>query len=75
MFSGCGYTGGLKSLDVSAFHTGSVTDMSGMFDGCSGLTSLNVSGIRTENVSNMARMFMSCEKLTDLDVTSLIQAM
>ena len=50
-------------------NTVNVTDMRGMFDGCSGLTGLNVSGFNTENVVNISYMFANCSGLTSLDVS------
>ena len=49
--------------------TDNVTDMGGMFYGCSSLTSLDLSGFNTENVTNMSTMFYGCESLTSLDLS------
>ena len=49
--------------------TGKVTNMLGMFSGCSSLTSLDVSGFKTDNVTSMDGMFRSCSSLTSLDVS------
>ena len=56
---------GLKNLNTSA-----VTDMSGMFYGCSGLTSLNISNFNTSKVTDMDSMFYYCSRLTELNVSN-----
>ena len=60
---------GLTSLDVSHFDTSNVTNMGGMFWGCSSLTELNVSNFDTSNVTNMGGMFLGNNNLTRLDVS------
>ena len=52
------------------FNTSNVTDMSGMFQGCSKLTNLNLSSFNTSNVNSMASMFKWCSGLTSLDLSS-----
>ena len=47
-------------------NTSKVTDIRGMFNGCSSLTSLDVSSFDTSNVTNMAGMFYNCNGLTSL---------
>ena len=54
---------------ISNLKTDNVTNMGGMFWGCSGLTSLDVTGFKTDNVTNMNAMFHMCSGLTSLDVT------
>ena len=49
--------------------TDNVTDMGGMFYGCSSLTSLDLSGFNTENVTDMGLMFVGCSSLTSLDLS------
>ena len=56
---------GLENLNTSA-----VTDMGGMFFGCSNLTSLNLSNFNTSKVTNMGRMFDGCSKLTSLNLSN-----
>jgi len=56
---------GLDKLD-----TENVTNMYGMFSGCTGLTSLDLSSFSNENVTNMGYMFYNCKNLTDLDLSS-----
>ena len=51
------------------FNTEKVTDMTGMFDGCSSLTSLDVSNFKTQNVTSMWAMFHTCSSLTSIDVS------
>ena len=50
-------------------NTENVTDMSGMFWGCSSLKSLDVSHFDTGNVTDMSFMFSGCSGLTSLDVS------
>ena len=52
------------------FNTSNVTDMGGMFYGCSGLTTLEVSNFDTSNVTNISNMFYHCSSLTTLDVSN-----
>ena len=49
---------------LPSFDTSSVTDMYGMFDGCSALTSLPA--LNTSSVTNMGNMFTACSALTSL---------
>ena len=49
--------------------TSDVTDMTGMFMGCSSLTTLDVSRFDTHKVTDMSYMFMECSNLTTLDVS------
>ena len=57
------------SMDLSAFDTLKVTDMSEMFSNCSSLTSLDLSHFDTSNVTNMSSMFSECSSLTSLDLS------
>ena len=56
--------------NLSNLKTSQVTDMVGMFGGCSSLTALDLSSFNTGNVLDMRRMFNSCSNLTNLDVSS-----
>ena len=58
------------SMDLSAFDTLKVTDMSDMFSNCSSLTSLDLSHFDTSNVTNMSSMFSECSSLTSLDLSN-----
>ena len=51
-------------------NTSQVTDMSGMFLGCSSLTEIDLSHFDTSQVTNMNGMFMECSSLTALDLAS-----
>ncbi len=51
-------------------NTENITDMSGMFSGCSKLTELDFSDWNTKNVTDMSHMFEGCAHLTKLDLTS-----
>ena len=60
----------LKQIEgLEYLNTQNVTDMDGMFSGCSGLTSLDVSHFDTQNVTDMGGMFSRCSGLTSLDVS------
>ena len=66
-FNQCSYL--FTIIGIENLKTDNVTDMSGMFNGCSGLKSLDVSGFKTDNVTNMDAMFNGCSSLTSLDVS------
>ncbi len=53
---------------MSNFNTANVTDIGGMFYGCSSLTSLDLSNFNTANVTNMYAMFGGCSGLTTIYV-------
>ena len=53
-------------------NTSKVTDMNGMFSGCSGLTSLDVSKFNTTNVTTMSNMFNNCSNLTSLTLSGWV---
>lgn len=54
---------------IEYLHTDRVTNMAGMFVGCSELTTLDLSGFDTQNVTNMAGMFYGSNALTSLDLS------
>ncbi len=57
----------LKTLSLNNFNTANVTNMFGMFYGCSGLTNLTLDdNFNTANVTNMHSMFSGCSGLTNL---------
>ena len=61
----------LKTINFgNCFVTSSVTQMSGMFAGCSSLTGLDLSCFETSAVTDMYGVFGSCGSLTHLDLTS-----
>jgi surface protein len=51
-------------------NTENVTDMYGMFSGCSSLRSLDLSHFNTANVTDMGAMFYNCEELKTIYVGS-----
>ena len=60
----------LKQIEgLEYLNTQNVTDMNGMFDGCSSLTSLDVKHFNTQNVTDVYDMFSDCSGLTSLDVS------
>ena len=56
--------------NLNLLNTSSVTNMKGMFLGCSSLTSLDLSTFDTSNVTNMSGMFSLCSSLTSLDLST-----
>ena len=60
----------VKDIDLAAFETSEVTDMSQMFKYCKDLTSLNLSNFDTRNVTNMPRMFEYLTSLTTLNLSN-----
>lgn len=69
MFKDCSVLNS-NSLDLSGFITSKVTDMSGMFWGCSALTTLDLGNFDTSQVTDMKNMFFKCSALTELDVSN-----
>ena len=53
-----------------AVDTSNVTNMGGMFRGCSALNRLDLSSFDTANVTDMSSMFWDCAALTSLDLSS-----
>ena len=64
------YASILENLNVRNLDTSNVTNMSGMFNGCSSLESLDLSNFDTSNVTNMSYMFHGCNNLTTTLVVS-----
>ena len=60
----------VKDIDLAAFETSEVTDMSQMFKYCKVLTSLNLSNFDTAKVTNMARMLEALPSLTSLNIAN-----
>ena len=54
---------------IENLNTANVTDMNGMFKGCSRLTSLDVTNFNTANVTDMRYMFMYCNNLKEIYVS------
>lgn len=70
LFSGSGLPNlktivGMDNLDWSQ-----VTDLQGMFWGCSSLESVDLSFINTKNVTTMAALFSGCSSLKSVDLSS-----
>ena len=54
----------LKKIEgLDKLNTSEVTNMAGMFNGCTNLTSLDLSRFDTSNVTSMAGMFYGCKNL------------
>ena len=65
------YLQNLKSVKLGSLE--SVTDMSGMFNGCSKLTNVEFSKTSSvPNVSSISGMFADCGSLENVDLSSLI---
>ena len=61
----------LQSIEgMSNLRTDWVTNMAGMFNGCSKLSSIDLSNFRTPNATVMGSMFMDCSALTSLDLST-----
>ena len=58
----------IKIVGLENLNTSNVTNMNGMFYGCSNLTSLDVCGFNTSKVTDMSNMFCGCFNLTSLDI-------
>ena len=67
-FYGCNYLTNIEGIEN--LNTENVTDMSGMFYGCSALTTLYVSKFDTKNVTYMNQMFKNCSALTTLNLSN-----
>ena len=50
-------------------NTSMVTDMNGMFAGCSALTDIDLSGFETSKVTDMSYMFNQCASLESIDLS------
>ena len=60
----------LTSVDFSNFDAGIVTDMRGMFIGCTKLAKVkNITSWNTKNVEDMEFLFRDCTSLTTLDLS------
>lgn len=60
----------LTSVDFSNFDTGMVTNMRGMFRGCTKLAEVkNITSWNTGNVEDMEFLFRDCPSLTTLDLS------
>ena len=64
------YTNSLKTLDVTNFDTGNVTNISRMFYKCSLLLKLDITNFNTSKVTNMSHMFHGCGSIEELDISS-----
>lgn len=67
MFSGC--TKLTTLTNISGFNTSRVTDMYGVFDGCSSLTSLNLSSWNVSSVTTTQNMFNGCTNLSSIQIS------
>lgn len=68
-FSGCENLTTIEGWNN--LNTEDVTDMGGMFQGCSGLTTLDLSSLNTKNVTDMSNMFKGCTGLPYFDLQDM----
>ena len=57
-------------IGLEYLNTSEVTDMSGLFNGCSSLTNVNLEHFDTGNVTDMNSMFRDCSSMRQLDLSS-----
>ena len=60
----------IKGIVLDDYDTSAVTNMCGMFNGCSSLESLDLGNFVTSNVTDMSCMFEGCGSLESLDLNS-----
>ena len=60
----------IESINLTNFDTSLVTNMNGMFTGCSSLESLDLTNFDTSNVMDMSGMFTYDAKISVLDLSS-----
>ena len=53
------------------FDTSAVTNMSGLFKGCTALTSVDIGSLNTQAVIDISGLFERCENLSKLDLSNL----
>ena len=51
-------------------NTYNITNLTGMFYGCSSLDKVNLSNFNTNNVTNMSYLFFGCSSLTNINLSS-----
>ncbi len=69
MFSG--FTALKTVTGLGNINMTNVTNIRGMFSGCTSLTSVDLSGFNTASVTNMMSMFSGCTSLTSVDLSGL----
>ena len=62
--------GGFIAIDCSEFNTPNVTNMSGMFCGCSHLLGLDINNWDVSKVEDMSFMFHYCNLIKSLDLSN-----
>lgn len=69
MFYSCKALGGETFKQIGSWDVSKVSDMSGMFRGCSLLTEIDLSDWNTASLESISSMFMGDTKLTSVDLT------
>ncbi len=64
-----GFSDLTEILGMQYLNTSEVTDMLGMFCGCTGLSSIDLSHFNTDKVVDMSSMFAGCNNLTTIDLS------
>ncbi len=59
-----------ETIDVSNLDTSEVTNMDGMFAGCSNLKHIDLSNFNTSKVTRINAMFRGCSQLEAIDLSS-----
>ncbi len=60
----------LKTVDLTGFNSGRVTDAGSMFYGCVSLNKINFGAFKTYNITDMSYMFYQCKNLTNINLSS-----
>ena len=60
---------GLESINFTDVDTSKITNMAGMFSGCSSLKTLDLTSFDTNKVTDMGSMFYNCSSLTTITVS------
>ncbi len=61
----------ITEIDVNSLNTTNITNMAGMFRGCTTLSSIpGLSRMKTTGVTDMSRMFQDCKSINTFDLSS-----
>ena len=59
----------IEKIKIKKYRT-NITDMSGMFNGCSSLKEIDLSNFNTDNVTDMRDMFNGCSSLKEINLSN-----